>query len=75
MSCVNTLRVKIKLEIDARSVEEAVRLSGKHTESAAIEAALSKYVQLRRKELLLELPGNIDLDDNWRDLRAAELDE
>lgn len=67
--------VRTTLEIDARLMDEAVRLSGAKTKAAAVEAALGEYVRLRRKELLLELPGNIQLEENWRELREAELDE
>lgn len=70
ISCVRTT-----LEIDARLMDEAVRLSGKRTKAAAVEAALEEYVRLRRKELLLELPGKVQLEENWRELREAELDE
>jgi Arc/MetJ family transcription regulator len=56
-------------------MEEAVRLSGKKTKAAAVEAALSEYVRLRRKQLLLDLPGRITLEENWRELREAELGE
>ncbi|CAN5843463.1 hypothetical protein BH23ACT11_BH23ACT11_06540 [soil metagenome] len=56
-------------------MNEAVRLSGRRTKAAAVEDALKEYVRLRRKELLLELPGNIRLEENWRKLREAELDE
>lgn len=67
--------VRTTLEIDAQLMEEAVRLSGKKTKAAAVEAALSEYVRLRRKQLLLELPGRIMLEENWQELREAELGE
>lgn len=67
--------VRTTLEIDARLMEEAVRLSGKKTKAAAVETALSEYVRLRRKQLLLDLPGRITLAENWRELRDAELGE
>lgn len=67
--------VRTTLEIDAQLMDEAVRLSGARTKAAAVEAALTEYVRLRRKELLLGLPGNIRLDENWRELREAELGE
>ena len=56
-------------------MEEAVRLSGERTKAAAVEAALREYVRLRRKKLLLELPGNVRLEENWKELREAELGE
>lgn len=67
--------VRTTLEIDVNLMNEAVRLSGKRTKAATVEAALREYVRLRRKELLLELPGNIRLEENWRELREAELGE
>ena len=69
------LRMRTTLDIDAKLMEEAIRLSGEQTKAAAVEAALREYVRLRRKELLLGLPGRISLDENWRELREAELDE
>ena len=56
-------------------MEETVRLSGERTKAAAGEAALTEYVRLRRKELLLGLPGRVRLEENWRALREAELGE
>ncbi len=65
--------MRTTLDIDAQLMEEAVRLSGKRTKTAAVEAALEEYVRRRRKELLLGLPGRVRLEENWRDLREAEL--
>ena len=67
--------VRTTLDIDAQLIEEAVRLSGERTKAAAIETALKEYVRLRRKELLLGLPGRLRLEENWRELREAELDK
>lgn len=67
--------VRTTLDIDAQLMDETVRLSGERTKAAAVEAALREYVRLRRKEVLLGLPGSIRLEENWRELREAELDE
>ncbi|MDP9455812.1 MAG: type II toxin-antitoxin system VapB family antitoxin [Actinomycetota bacterium] len=56
-------------------IAEAIRLSGKRTKAATVEAALKEYVRLRRKELLLELPGRVRLEEDWRELRETELGE
>lgn len=66
--------VRTTLDIDAKLMEEAVSLSGERTKAAAVEAALKEYVRLRRKELLLELPATVTLEENWRELRKAELE-
>ncbi|MGI9049934.1 MAG: type II toxin-antitoxin system VapB family antitoxin [Rubrobacteraceae bacterium] len=67
--------MRTTLDIDAQLMDEAIRFSGERTKAAAVEAALREYVRLRRKELLLSLPGNIHLEENWRELREAELGE
>ena len=69
------LCVRTTLEIDAQLMEEAIRLSGKRTKAATVEAALKEYVRLRRKELLLELPGRVRLEEDWQQLRETELGE
>jgi Bacterial antitoxin of type II TA system, VapB len=56
-------------------MDDTIRLSGERTKAGAVEAALREYVRLRRKELLLELPGRVRLEENWEELREAELGE
>ena len=51
-------------------MDDAIRLSGERT-----KAALREYVRLRRKKMLLELPGKVRLEENWEELREAELGE
>lgn len=65
--------VKTTLDIDARLMDEVTSLSGERTKAAAVETALREYVRLRRKELLLSLPGNIRLEENWREFRDPEV--
>ena len=63
--------MRTTLDIDAELIEEAMRLSGRRTRAAAVEAALREYVRLRRKEMLLALPGRMRLEEDWRALREA----
>ena len=67
--------VRTTLDIDAELMEEAVRLSGKRTKAAAVEEALAEYVRLRREEALLGLRGRLRLEEDWRELREAEIGE
>ena len=67
--------MRTTLDIDAQLMDDAIRLSGERTKAAAVEAALREYVRLRRKEMLLELPGKVRLEENWEQLREAELGE
>ena len=62
--------MRTTLDIDAQLMDDAIRLSGERT-----KAALREYVRLRRKKMLLELPGKVRLEENWEELREAELGE
>jgi Arc/MetJ family transcription regulator len=66
------LCVRTTIEVEIELLEEAVRLSGGKTRSGTVREALEEYVRLRRKELLLELPGRVKLEENWRELRKSE---
>ena len=67
--------MRTTLDLDEKLIEEAVRLSGKRTKAAAVEAALGEYVRLRRKKALLGMSGRIRLEENWQELREGELGE
>jgi Arc/MetJ family transcription regulator len=67
--------VRTTLDIDKALLEDVVRLSHERTRSGAVEEALREYVRLRRKELLMKLPGRVRLEEDWRALREAEMDE
>ena len=68
------LCMRTTLDLNEKLIEEAVRLSGARTKAAAVEVALAEYVRLRRKEALLGMSGRVRLEENWRELREAELD-
>jgi Arc/MetJ family transcription regulator len=57
--------VRTTLDIDAQLMDDAKRLSGERTKAATVEAALREYVRLRRKQMLLELPGKVRLEERW----------
>lgn len=61
------------LDIDAELTEEAVRLYGRRTKAAAVEAVLQEYVLLRRKEILLS--ERVRLEGDRRASREAELEQ
>lgn len=67
--------MRTTLDIDDTLLWEVSLLSRQKTRSSAVEAALREYVRLRRKEQLLSMPGQVRIEENWRDLRDAELDE
>jgi len=67
--------MRTTLDIDDHLLREVTDLSRQKTRSSAVEAALREYVRLRRKEQLLGMSGRVGIEENWRELREAELDE
>jgi Arc/MetJ family transcription regulator len=67
--------MRTTLDIDDQLLREVADLSRQKTRSSAVEVALKEYVRLRRKEQLLSMSGRVWIEENWRSLREAELDE
>jgi Arc/MetJ family transcription regulator len=67
--------MRTTLDIDDKLLQEVSLLSQQKTSSSAVEAALREYVRLRRKEQLLGMSGRVRIEENWQDLREAELNE
>jgi hypothetical protein len=42
-------------------------------DTAAVRSAVAAYLRLARRLQLKELSGKIEMDDNWRMLKAAEV--
>lgn len=65
--------MRTTLDIDARLVEEVVRLTAEKNKGKAVSKALSEYVRRRRLDDLLALRGKLDLDlDDWYEFRRME---
>lgn len=67
--------MRTTLNIDENLMSEVVRLSGGRTKGQAVEVALSEYVRHRKKQELLALRGGLDLAEDWREVREAEVRE
>jgi Arc/MetJ family transcription regulator len=70
---MSSVRTMIRLDEDLFA--ELMRFTQASTKVEAVLSALDEYIRLRRKEELLALRGKLDVEDNWRELRALELDE
>ena len=53
------------LAIDERLIEEARRIGGHRTKSAAVTEALEEYIQRRKQMRILELFGTVDFDARY----------
>ena len=57
--------MRTNLKLDAKLVEEAVRLGKFKTKRDAINAALAEFVARRNRLRILDLEGQIDFDPDW----------
>jgi Arc/MetJ family transcription regulator len=57
----------IRLTIDDKLLDEALRIGGHRTRKAAINEALKEYIQRRKQLGILELFGQIDYDPAYDD--------
>ena len=50
-----------------------MQATGQSSAVAAIRQALDDYLRHARKQKVLALRGQVQIEDNWRDLRALEV--
>lgn len=67
--------VRTTLNIDEKNLTEIMKLTGAKNRSQAINFVLQDFVKKKRLQKLLELRGNLHLDNNWKDVREMEMDE
>ena len=67
--------MRTTLDIDSGLLKEVAKTTGEKTLSKAVSRALEEFIRRRKIERLIELPGKIDLVDNWRELEEIELQE
>lgn len=67
--------MRTTLDLDENLIREVAEISGAKNKTDAIHTAMREYIRCRKLNRLLELRGNLDLEDNWKELREAELGE
>lgn len=55
----------INLEIDEALIEEALALGNQQTERDVVEQALREYVQRRKQQMVVDLFGTIDYEEDY----------
>ena len=60
------------IELTADEWADLRELTSEHEAGAALRIALSEYVRFARRMRLKELSGRVEMEDDWRDLEAAE---
>ena len=66
--------MRTTLTIDDNQVKDLMQITGKNSAVTAIRQALDDYLRQSRKKKVLALKGQVQIADNWRELRALEVD-
>ena len=67
--------MRTTVDIDDTLMEDVVRLTGAKKKKEALRIALEEYVRRVRIDVLLALPGTIDIEDVSEELEMLELEE
>jgi hypothetical protein len=66
--------MRTTLTIDDMQVEDLMQATGQSSAVGAIRQALDDYLRQARKKKVLALRGQVQIEDNWRDLRALDVE-
>jgi len=67
--------MRTTIHIEDNLLADLMRLTHAATKTQAVRDALTEFIRLRCKEELLALRGRLEIEDNWRQLREAEIEE
>lgn len=67
--------MRTTINIDDDIFEELMRITASTSRAKAIQTAICEYIEIKRKKQLLALRGNLDITNNWRQLRQQEMRE
>jgi hypothetical protein len=69
------IQVRATLNIPDRLIDDLIKETKAKTKTQAITRAIEDYIQKKRLEKLIAVQGNLDLEDNWREMEDLELEE
>ena len=67
--------MSISVELSGEELVDLQNLTQQSDGAEAIRSAVREYVRMIRLRELIAVSGQIEFDDNWRELEAAELAE
>lgn len=67
--------MRTTLTIDDSIADKLMQVTGEKTHASAIRHALREYVATMRKQKLLALRGQVQVEDTWRQLRQLDTAE
>ncbi|MGH7127421.1 MAG: hypothetical protein ACREIV_02545 [Planctomycetaceae bacterium] len=63
------------VELSDQELEDLKQLTQQPDASTAVRTAVTEYVRYIKRMKLKELSGRVEMQDHWRELEQAELDE
>lgn len=64
--------MRTTLNIDDDIMNKVMSYTGQENRSKAVRLALASFVQEQKKKKLLELRGQVDMENDWEKLRALD---
>lgn len=61
--------------IDDVKIDHLMALTGSRKKSEAINRAIDYFIENQAKQKLLDLRGELNLQNNWRQIREQEINE
>jgi hypothetical protein len=61
-----------ELDLTPEEIAELKQVTEQSDVASAVQIATREYLQYARRQELKSLSGRIEMQDNWRDLEAAE---
>ncbi|MGA2030629.1 MAG: hypothetical protein ABSG68_00090 [Thermoguttaceae bacterium] len=61
-----------ELDLTPEEIAELKQVTAQSDLAAAVQVAAREYLQYARRQELKSLSGRIEMQDNWRQLEAAE---
>ncbi len=65
--------MRTTITIDDNQVKDLMQITGQNSAVTAIRQALDDYLRQARKKKVLALRGQVQIADNWREMRALEV--
>jgi len=65
--------MRTTLNIDDEMIDSILSYTKLTNRSEAIRQALSDYIAFKKRQQLLSLRGEVDLENNWEELRSMEM--
>jgi Arc/MetJ family transcription regulator len=67
------IKMRTTINIDDDIFDELMRITTSKSRAKAVQKAICEYIEIKRKKQLLALRGNLDIANNWQQLRQQEI--